>query len=147
MKCKADGLLSVVQRHGVSTAEEYAAFINEQIYALKEVVEREHLDCEFELRRTFDVFLDDVEAENITKGFRASLAAGHKYTRDRALVDEKMAEQVSMERVTVTGAPVACLPRRNVAGRETYIPAIAMYCRIWESVGRAQMPPIYLAHI
>jgi hypothetical protein len=104
VKCKVDSLLSIAKRHGASAAEEFAAFVNEQIYALKEVIEREDIDCEFEMRRSFDAFLDDVEAEKVASDFRASIAAGHKYTRDRALVNEKMAEQVSIDHDTVSSS-------------------------------------------
>ncbi|KAK5133604.1 hypothetical protein LTR08_007552 [Meristemomyces frigidus] len=72
-----------------------AQFVSDEIYAIKRVVEKEGLDCEFELRRSFDVLLDAEEAEEVAGGFLASLKAGQKWTRDVDLVDAKYVEQIT----------------------------------------------------
>lgn len=84
-----------MERHGVDAAEEFAAFVDDQIYALKGVVEKEALDCEFELRRSFDVFLEAEEAKEVADRFRSSLKAGQRWTRQIDMIDEQYAEQVS----------------------------------------------------
>lgn len=95
VKVKIDSLLSMVKRYGAAVAEEYATFVNNHIYAIKQTVERESLDCEFELRRSYDVFLDVEEAEKVRKEFQASLKEGHSWTRERHIIDAEFAEQVS----------------------------------------------------
>lgn len=77
-------------------AQEVAAFVNEQIYAIKDAVESEGLDCEFELRRSYDVFLDEGEAREAEKLFGDSLKMKQKWTRYVDFVGGKRAEQVSL---------------------------------------------------
>ena len=93
-KVRTSTILGFLEREGPVVAEEMAQFVNDQIYALKRAVEKEGLDCEFELRRTFDVFLDAEEAEEVIRGFRSSLKAGHNWTREVDLIGKKFAEQV-----------------------------------------------------
>jgi len=87
---------TLVKRYGAVMAEEIAAFVNEQIYALKEIVEAEGIDCEFELRRSFDVFIDEKEAEEATRFFREGVRAKARWVRNVDLVDQKYVEQVSL---------------------------------------------------
>jgi len=87
---------TLVKRHGVVMAEEIAAFVNEQIYALKEVVEAEGIDCEFELRRSYDVFIDQKEAEEATRFFREGVKAKAKWVRNVDLVGQKYVERVRL---------------------------------------------------
>ena len=96
VKVKIDTLLNFAERPGgAAVAEEFAAFVHDQIYAMKDLVEREELDCEFELRRSFDVFVDDAEAEKVKTKYRACLNEGHRWTRERQLIIGDMAEEVS----------------------------------------------------
>lgn len=83
-----------IQRHGIEAAEELAAFVGDQIHALKDIVESEQLDCEFELRRSFDVFIDGSEAKEAIEFFQDSVRAKHRWVRNVDLVGEKYAEQV-----------------------------------------------------
>lgn len=71
-----------------------ADVVDEQIHLLKLIVEREGLDCEFELRRTYDVFYDGHDAETAMHDFHASLWRGQRWTRDVSVLNESMAEQV-----------------------------------------------------
>lgn len=70
--------------------------MHEQVYAVKHLVETEGLDCEFELRRSFDVFIDPSEAERVKERFKANLKEGRRWTRYIDLVDERHAEQVGL---------------------------------------------------
>ena len=64
------------------------------MYAIKDVVQSEKLDCEFEMRRSYDVYRIGEEAEQARDFFDASVDAGHKWTREVDFVGEKFAEQV-----------------------------------------------------
>ena len=91
---KSDTLMNLIKKFGLEAAMEFRDLVAEQIYALKDVVETEELDCEFELRRSFDVFIDAAEAESVREGFLAALRKKERWTRDVALVGEGSAEQV-----------------------------------------------------
>lgn len=88
---------SFTQRFGEEVATEALDFSRAHVYALKKVVEEEGIDCEFELRRSYDVFCNDGEAGAARRYVRASQAAGRRWTEDVALVEEKLVEQVSTE--------------------------------------------------
>ena len=94
-------LTSSIQRlkkqHGIETAETFAAFVSDQIYALKNVVETEELDCEFELRRSYDVFLDDDEGQQAEQHFRESVRNGEHWTKETNLVLKPNVEEVCLE--------------------------------------------------
>ena len=85
------------QRFGEEAATEALNFSRAHVYALKKVVEEESIDCEFELRRSYDVFCNDGEAEAAHQYVRASQAAGLRWTDDVALVEAQQVEQVSNE--------------------------------------------------
>ena len=95
-KVRTSTILGFLEREGPAVAEEMAQFVYDQIYAIKRTVEKEGLDCEFELRRTFDVFLDAEEAKIVARKFTASLQAGHKWTREVDFIGEEFAEQVKL---------------------------------------------------
>lgn len=76
-------------------AESFASFVHNHIFALKHVVEAEGLDCEFELRRSFDVFLDEGQAEYARTQYQAGVKAGHRWTKEVDFVGAEFAEQVS----------------------------------------------------
>lgn len=87
--------MQYIEKFGLRDTTEVVDLIREQPYAIKHAVEAEKLDCEFELRRSFDVFIDANEAERNAKLFQGSLKAGQKWTRETDSVGEKFAEQVS----------------------------------------------------
>jgi len=86
--------MNLIKKFGLEAAIEFRDLVSEQIYALKDVVEKEGLDCEFELRRSYDAFIDSAEAEGIRKDFQSALGKDQKWTRDVALIGETNAEQV-----------------------------------------------------
>lgn len=67
---------------------------NDQVYQLKRVVEEEGLECEFEMRRSFDVFLDAEEAEEVKEAYFESVRRGERWTRDVGFVGPEIVEQV-----------------------------------------------------
>jgi hypothetical protein len=88
-------LMKWLDQHGPETTVELAAFIYKQKYALKRIVEEENLDCEFEMRRSFDVFLDGEQAGEVRGWFERCLREGHEWTRECCWVGEGEVEQVS----------------------------------------------------
>ena len=93
---------SFTQRFGEEAATEALNFSRAHVYALKKVVEEEGIDCEFELRRSYDVYCNEGEAEAARQYVRASQSAGRRWTDDVAFVEAKLAEQVSTrERMSI----------------------------------------------
>ena len=52
-------MLGLASKYGTEVASEIAQFHLAQITALKTVVETERIRCDFQLRRSFDVYLDE----------------------------------------------------------------------------------------
>lgn len=86
---------TLAQRFGEEAATEALNFSRKHVYALKKVVEEEGLDCEFELRRSYDIFCNDGEAEAARQYVRASQKVGKQWTDDVDFIEEILAEQVS----------------------------------------------------
>lgn len=85
--------------YGAEAAAELARFEASHVLAVKELVEREGLDCDFHLTRAVDVYLDAGHARRTEKAYRDLVKAGVVDLRDVAFVPEKDAERVSMPRL------------------------------------------------
>lgn len=69
--------------------------IRAQPYAIKHAVEEEALDCEFELRRSFDIYLDEQDGGSAAAGFKDSINAGQRWTKEVGHVLQQHIDQVS----------------------------------------------------
>jgi hypothetical protein len=78
----------------VEAANEFAAFVAAQQYSLKDTVYREALNCEFEMRRSYDVYIDEKDAKEAEKLYRTAIKEGHQWARDLDFVGPEFAEQV-----------------------------------------------------
>ncbi|KAF3769468.1 FAD dependent oxidoreductase superfamily [Cryphonectria parasitica EP155] len=92
VKMKTASILGYIAKYGPASADEYARFVQDHIYALKDVVEKEKIACEFEIRRSYDVFNLESEAREVEASFREALDRGDQWTRDRDLVGPEFAE-------------------------------------------------------
>jgi glycine/D-amino acid oxidase-like deaminating enzyme len=88
---KIGGLIAV---HGKSNAEDIVQFVRANIYAVKRVIERERIDAEAELRRSFDVPLTEEDASVVTREFEELLQDGFPLMQDVGYVGERSAERV-----------------------------------------------------
>lgn len=84
----------MIKKFGVDTANEFAAFVSAQKYLMKDAVDREELTCEFEMRRSYDVFIDEAEARAAEELYRTAVKDGHHWVRDLDFVDSSFVEQV-----------------------------------------------------
>lgn len=94
VKMKTDTMLNIIKRDGLEAASEVRQLVHDQIYAIKDVVEKEDLDCEFELRRSYDVFLTEPEAEKARQEFEVYRREGQKWTREVDWLGKEFVEQV-----------------------------------------------------
>ncbi|KAH8896197.1 FAD dependent oxidoreductase [Thozetella sp. PMI_491] len=84
------------ERFGTEVAEDMTAFENQQVWDVKELVEKENIDCDFQLTRAIDVFTDKGFAESTIKKFKEMKARGFKFPKGLHLIsDPKSAEHVS----------------------------------------------------
>lgn len=102
-KVRSISMQKIINERNAEAADEYAAFISDLMHGLKTVVEKEKLDCEFEVRRTFDVFLDEKDAKEVGDLYRESVAKGHRWTRDRDMVPADRVEQVCLMKLQRIG--------------------------------------------
>lgn len=74
---------------------ELQAYVHGVVDELKTIVDEEGLDCEFELHRSFDVFLSSSEAEAVHSVYEREKKTGEPWTKYVSYVGEKAAEQVT----------------------------------------------------
>ena len=98
---KPDGFLNVPRTakiHGTDAAAELAKFEAAHVYAVKDLVEREGLDCDFNVTRALDVFLDPKHAKQTEEAYRELVKANVVDLHDIAFTPKKDAERVKSTR-------------------------------------------------
>jgi hypothetical protein len=94
---KPDGFLNVQRTakiYGAEAAAELAKFEAAHVYAVKDLVERECLDCDFNVTRALDVFLDPKHAKQTEEAYRELVKANVVDLHDIAFTPKKDAERV-----------------------------------------------------
>ncbi|KAI1860380.1 uncharacterized protein JN550_011532 [Neoarthrinium moseri] len=81
--------------YGAEAAAELAAFEASHVYAVKSLVETEGLDCDFQLTRSIDVFLDPKHARETEEAYRELVTGGVVDLHDVAFTPKKDAERIS----------------------------------------------------
>lgn len=92
VKAKTATLLALATTRNPAAAEAVRSFVSANIDALALAAPA---GCEFELRRSFDVFTSAADARDIAAGFAAARARGEAWTRDRSWIGERDAERVT----------------------------------------------------
>ncbi|EXJ92403.1 hypothetical protein A1O3_00954 [Capronia epimyces CBS 606.96] len=84
------------KRFGPRAAEALTEFETQQVMEVKKLVEKEQIDCDFELVRALDVFVDSRVAGPTVAAYKNMKANGYHFPDDLHFVsDPKKAEQVS----------------------------------------------------
>lgn len=94
-------IIDLIQGLGSNAAGEFVKFVRANIYAVKHVIEKEKINAEAELRRSFDVSLDEEDARKVKKEFEKQLDSGFPLTEDLAFVGEEFAERVGLNPIAV----------------------------------------------
>ncbi|KAF2089301.1 FAD dependent oxidoreductase, partial [Saccharata proteae CBS 121410] len=97
-KVQARTLTGFLDRVGEETTNEFNRLVHGIIYDLKGIVEREGIECEFELRRSFDVFLDEGDARKAHEAFEQQCKNGCEWVKDISWIDERYAEKITSVR-------------------------------------------------
>jgi glycine/D-amino acid oxidase-like deaminating enzyme len=81
---------------GPRIAQEITRFEMQQVFDVKRLVEQEQIDCDFELTRGIDAFVDPEVAKQTIAAFKEMKARGYQFSDDLHFIqDPKKAEQVS----------------------------------------------------
>ncbi|KIX95855.1 uncharacterized protein Z520_08563 [Fonsecaea multimorphosa CBS 102226] len=82
--------------YGPQVAEAVRMFETQQVMDVKKLVEKEQIDCDFELTRAIDVFVDPRVAEPTIAAYLDMKARGYRFPDDLHFIgDPKKAEQIS----------------------------------------------------
>ncbi|KAF2799376.1 FAD dependent oxidoreductase [Melanomma pulvis-pyrius CBS 109.77] len=93
-KIKTNTLTSLIPSLG-KDIDVLQSYVHGVMDGLKQIVEEEELNCEFELRRSFDVQLVREDSQRLKKIYDESRKAGHKWTKNTAYIEERFVEQVT----------------------------------------------------
>ena len=84
-----------IDKFGLEAAVEISNHEVAHIQAIKKLVEKEHIDCDFTLTRTFDVFLDEAFANKTKEAYEIMVKKGLTSVQDVQFTSAKYAERVS----------------------------------------------------
>lgn len=84
-----------IKRYGLEMAAAISNFEVSHVQALKAVVEKEQIDCDFILGRSIDVFLDEAQALKAKSACDALMESGLLSLKDVQYTSAKYAEIVS----------------------------------------------------
>jgi hypothetical protein len=62
-------VLNLSQKYGTQQAVEFANFEAANVRAVKTLIEKEKIDCDFHLTRSMDVYLDASHAKVVEEGY------------------------------------------------------------------------------
>jgi hypothetical protein len=88
-----------MKKYGVKAAVDVANFEGSQVLAVKDLVEKENIDCEFTLTRACDATLDEGLARDTEEAFMKLQADGAANLRDVHYTPRKYAERVCNSRI------------------------------------------------
>lgn len=82
--------------YGLAATAELTRFETEQVFDVKRLVEKENIDCDFELTRAIDVFLDRHVLDSVVASYQDMKTRGYQFLDDLHFITESAkAEQVS----------------------------------------------------
>ncbi|KAK2787644.1 hypothetical protein FQN52_007135 [Onygenales sp. PD_12] len=88
-------LTSSFDEHGLEAAAELSNFEAAHIPAIREIIEREGIDCDFHVTRSFAVVLREDYWKHLETAYRRLRASGIPFTQDLQFTSSKDAERIS----------------------------------------------------
>ncbi|KAH6671653.1 FAD dependent oxidoreductase [Halenospora varia] len=88
-------VLKYSQKYGASNAAEFARFEAENVLAVKDLVEKENIDCDYHLTRAVDVYMDAEHAKQTEASYRELVRMGVATLSDVQFTSGKNAEAFS----------------------------------------------------
>ena len=88
-------LNGMLRKYGAEAAKELTLFKAHQVFAMKETVQKEKLDCDLVLTRVCETYLSQSEADQMTSDYEKLLKDGLDYIQDVQHLGPKFAEKLS----------------------------------------------------
>ena len=88
-------IINLIDKLGSTDAGEVVKFIRSNVYGVKRVIEKEKIEAQAELRRSFDVSLQNEDAKEVKREFEKECQSGFPLSEDVGFVGEDFAEHVS----------------------------------------------------
>ncbi|KAL4966761.1 phosphoenolpyruvate phosphomutase-domain-containing protein [Aspergillus stella-maris] len=84
-----------IERYGLEAGAEVASFEIAHIKAIKELITEENIDCELNLSRCMNVYLNEADGKKAKATYEALVKQGLEYTSDIHYMGAKYAETIS----------------------------------------------------
>ena len=94
-KLSSTAIKEIVEKHGWDKAREIARSQLAQLREMKKVVEKEGLDCEFLLRRSWDCFWDEEQARSMKEFLQIARERDEEWMQHVQWIEGPAAEKVS----------------------------------------------------
>ena len=94
-------ILKYTEKYGAANAAAFARFEAANVLAVKELVEREKIDCDFVLTRALDVYLDEAHTRSTHATYHELRRIGVADLGDIHYIEGSDAEAVSHSGLTV----------------------------------------------
>jgi len=85
-----------IERHGAEAGAELANFELSHIQALKDVIVKEEIDCDFIITRNMNVYLNETHGEEAKRKYEALASQAHSFVEDIHYTPQKHAEGVGL---------------------------------------------------
>lgn len=85
-----------IERHGAEAGAELANFELSHVKALKDVISEEGIDCDFNVTRNMNVYLNEAHGEKAKQKYETLASQAHSFVEDIHYTPQKHAEGVSL---------------------------------------------------
>jgi hypothetical protein len=86
----------LTEMHGSKVAAQMAHHQMDQLTALREVVDKEGIDCQFLSTRSYDIFFDETHAEEMYEFISGEQAKGTPWVKEVQWIDKDQSDRVSV---------------------------------------------------
>ncbi|CAG9950586.1 unnamed protein product [Clonostachys rosea f. rosea IK726] len=80
---------------GIDEAAQLAEFEASHVYAVKDLVQKENIDCDFHVTRALDVYLEPAHAKSVEATYKSIYKEGRVNLSDVTFTSEQDAERIS----------------------------------------------------
>ncbi|OAA75784.1 FAD dependent oxidoreductase [Akanthomyces lecanii RCEF 1005] len=95
IKIKLESLKGWYDKHGVDAAAELVAWSEAQRHCLQKIAEEEGIECEFQVRRSFDMFFDEEHAAALKSWLTARQKEGFTWLNDMQWVEGPYLDRIT----------------------------------------------------
>ena len=85
----------LTESHGPEAASQMVRHQLDQLAAFKEVVDKEGIDCDLHMTRSFDIFFDEKHAQQMEEFLSREEARGTPWTKEVQWIEKARSDKVS----------------------------------------------------